>query len=563
MEEPPARYRRLRKASDLSVLQPQISATFRKASDRTDAWPPCKRMRRDKTCTSYEDRISRLPDGILIMILDKLDTRTTMTTIILSKRWCNLPRCLTTCYDLAVNDMLPPRYHRLKRLNMEAKAGYEAEKNMEKLTCIYAIKARYEQWMSKIRPLTAILERYERRAMRRYVKQVNAFLQAPKDVCQRRPVQKLRLQTVGKIRDDLVDQWITAAIAKWGVEDFELVIDGDCLSYDLKQLDGYQNVRLKQLVLSNCHPVYAWNCLTMQRLTKLSLGEGSYMGLVNDILRNCVQLRDFRVTSSRYYRAAFPINVPTSKIRNLQVDRCSFGKIYLISLPCLETFYCHGSPTKLYYGDVPLLRQVSLDYSQTEDNGRDDESGIIRTYPLSKFFRRMPPLECLVLQFKGPQMWIEPLAVPGPFSHLKKLFIANVMVNWDALWILLLLDAAPALESFRVHFDKNSVVGSGIVVFPGLGVDEQQQHQYRRLKELLVAGFDGVGWQTGFVKMIMKKSPLLRRIHLLDGQVMDDGQELGGLQIIPRRREWHECERAEVLEDLTAGIRWPPEIILE
>lgn len=113
-----------------------------------------------------------------------------------------------------------------------------------------------------------------------------------------------------------------------------------------------------------------------------------------------------------------------------------------------------------------------------------------------------------------------------------------------------------------MQFDKSSEVRSSFLFCPGLGADEQQ-HQYRRLKELLVAGFDGVGCQTGFVRLIMKKSPLLRRIHLLDGQVMDDGQELGGLQIIPCHREWHECERAEVLEDLTAGIRWPPEIILE
>ena len=46
-------------------------------------------------------------------------------------------------------------------------------------------------------------------------------------------------------------------------------------------------------------------------------------------------------------------------------------------------------------------------------------------------------------------MWIKPFVVPG--GQLKKLFIANVPVNWDVLWILLLLGAAPALESFHVH----------------------------------------------------------------------------------------------------------------
>ncbi|GJN23055.1 hypothetical protein PR202_gb10671 [Eleusine coracana subsp. coracana] len=423
--------------------------------------------------------------------------------------------------------MLPPRYHLLKRLNMKAKATYEAEKNAHKLSCIYAVKARHERWMTTIRPLTAILERYERWAMRRYIRQVNAFLLVPGDVRQRRSVQKLRLQTVGRGWDDKIDQWVTAAIGEWGVEDFELVVNGSC------------------------------------GLTKLSLSEGSYMGLINDILRNCMQLTDFRISNTGYFRSSFCIIAPRSKVKNLQVDRCSFWKISLASLPCLETFYCRGRPTVILYGDVPRLSHVSLDYSQTEDDDRDEDSGINRTYPPSKFFGRMPPLDCLVLQFKGPQMWIEPLAVPGPFSQLKRLFIANVPENWDTFWILLLLDAAPALESFHVHFDTSSQVESGVGFCSSVDADAHQQHQYRRLKELVVAGFDGIGWQTVFVWIIMKRSPLLRRIHLLDGQVMDDGQDLRGLQIVPRRREWHECERAEVVEELTAGVRWPPEIILE
>lgn len=546
-ETRPSRYRRLRKASDLSTA--------------TTASPLSKRICMGKKCTSYEDRISSLPEEILLMILGKLDTRTTVTTTILSKRWRDLPRCLPTSYNLAVDDILPPRYHRLKRLNMEAKAAYETEKIVHKLTDIYAIKARHERWMTTIRPLTAILERYERRAMRRYIKQVNAFLLAPKNVRQRWPVQKLRLQTLGRWHEN-IDEWITTAIAKWGVEDFELVVDGFCLGYDLKQLDTYRSLRLERLALSNCEAVCAWNCLTVKRLTKLSLSEGSFMGLLNDILANCVQLTDFRVAFSSYYRAKVRIYAPSSKLKNLQVDRCNFGKIYLICLPCLETFVCRGRPTKLSYGEVPQLRHVRLDYIQTEDNDIDDESGTKRTYPPSKFFKKIPKLDSLVLQFKGTQMWIEPFVVLSEFSQLKKLFIANVPVNWDILWILLLLDATPALESLHVHIDNNSEDRTAGDLCASLDVGVQQD-RYCHLKELVVAGFDGLGWQAGFVRLIMKRSPLLRRVHLLDGEVRDDEGELGDLQIVPRHREWHECERAEVLDDLTTGFRWPPQIILE
>lgn len=49
-------------------------------------------VRMAERCTSREDRISSLPDELLLLIIDKLDTRTTITTIILSKRWRDLPR---------------------------------------------------------------------------------------------------------------------------------------------------------------------------------------------------------------------------------------------------------------------------------------------------------------------------------------------------------------------------------------------------------------------------------------------------------------------------------------
>ncbi|XP_044399538.1 putative F-box protein At5g40050 isoform X3 [Triticum aestivum] len=111
----PPRYRRLRKASDLRTAA---------------AHPPPKRMRPSEEHTSFcEDKISSLPDEMLIMIVDKLDARTAITTSILSKRWRDLPAHSHTCYDLGVDDILPPRYHRLKQMVVEAKAGYVAEKN--------------------------------------------------------------------------------------------------------------------------------------------------------------------------------------------------------------------------------------------------------------------------------------------------------------------------------------------------------------------------------------------------------------------------------------------------
>ncbi|EMS56184.1 hypothetical protein TRIUR3_02693 [Triticum urartu] len=348
---------------------------------------------------------------------------------------------------------------------METKASYEVVKRTQNLTDICdkydrynAIKDRSEQWMWKVRLLTPILQRYERLAMRCYVKRVNAFLLPPDNV-QRRSFQKLRLQTFWRPG---LDEWFKAAVGRWGVEDLEIVVESPCKQLGFYRLDRCQNVRLKRLLLSNyCH-YYATPPLFFQRLTTLTLCKGSSRPhLVYDILRDCLQLVDLRLRDSPHSRAPLHVNFPNSRLKNLQVDNCDIFKIYLTSVPCLETFACRGQPTKLRYGEVPRLRHVSLNFLETG------------------------------------------CAYTGRAT------------------------TAPSPQRTRGH---------------------------RR-----------VAWQTGFVKRIMRASRRLGRVHLLDGHVVEDKeQELVGLEILPHRREWHECERLEVLEELTDGTGFPVhKIVLE
>ncbi|XP_037443346.1 uncharacterized protein LOC119311752 [Triticum dicoccoides] len=555
MDTSPRLYRRLRRTSDISIATTVSSSS--------------KRMRtKEEHSSCCEDKITSLPEEILIMILDKLDARTTITTTILSKRWLDLPRRSHTFYDLSIYDILPPRYHRLKKIAMETKAIYEAVKRTQNLIDICdkydrynAIKDLNEQWMWKVHLLTPILQRYERLAMRCYVKRVNAFLLPPDNV-QRRSFQKLRLQTFWRPG---LDEWFTAAVGRWGVEDLEIVVESRCKQFGFYRLDRCQNVRLKRLLLSNfCH-YYGTPPLFFQRLTTITLCKGSSRPhLVYDILRDCLQLVDLRLRDSPYSHAPLHVNFPNSRLKNLQVDNCDIFKIYLTSVPCLETFACRGQPTKLRYGEVPRLRHVSLNFLETgyAYTGEHDLIPRKNTHSLSKFFKGVPPpVEEFFLQLRGHQMWLKPTTIISRLTNLKKLFIANVPVDWDTFWIFILFAAAPYLQSLHVHFDNNlekvSAAGS---------LDVQvEQPQHHHLRELVVIGFDGVAWQTGFVKRIMRASRRLGRVHLLDGHVVEDEeQELVGLEILPHRREWHECERLEVLEELTDGTGFPVhKIVLE
>ena len=53
------------------------------------------------------DRLSALPDELLVTILDGLDTRSALATTVLAKRWTHLPRLLSAL-EFRVTDMFPP-----------------------------------------------------------------------------------------------------------------------------------------------------------------------------------------------------------------------------------------------------------------------------------------------------------------------------------------------------------------------------------------------------------------------------------------------------------------------
>jgi hypothetical protein len=148
-------------------------------------------LRRRPLSSCREDRISALPDDLLLLILRRLDTRTALGTGVLSRRWAHLPRELPAL-DLRVGDALPPRYHRWVRLYHDI--------------CPRGAPPYYRLDAVR-RELIPNIKRYERRAMRAFTGSVESFLEGP-----RRRVNRMRLEF-----------FIEEAIDSWGVEDLEAV----------------------------------------------------------------------------------------------------------------------------------------------------------------------------------------------------------------------------------------------------------------------------------------------------------------------------------------------------
>ncbi|CAL4901587.1 unnamed protein product [Urochloa decumbens] len=76
-------------------------------------------QRRGLSASCRHDRLSALTDDLLLLILQRVDTRTALGTATLSKRWACLPRCLDAL-DFRVSDILPARYYECIRIRGEA-----------------------------------------------------------------------------------------------------------------------------------------------------------------------------------------------------------------------------------------------------------------------------------------------------------------------------------------------------------------------------------------------------------------------------------------------------------
>ncbi|OEL16218.1 hypothetical protein BAE44_0022760 [Dichanthelium oligosanthes] len=134
------------------------SSLVSRSSGRTGAG-----LRRRPLAARRDDRISALPDDLLLLILGRLDTRSALGTGSLSRRWARLLRELGAI-DMRVGDMLPPRYHRWVHLYNDIRT---------KGTFLhYRPRALSLELVSNIR-------RYERRAMRAFTSSTESFLEGP------------------------------------------------------------------------------------------------------------------------------------------------------------------------------------------------------------------------------------------------------------------------------------------------------------------------------------------------------------------------------------------------
>jgi hypothetical protein len=446
--------------------------------------------------TVREDRLSALSDHLIRLIVSRLDTRTALSTAVLSRRWAHIPRVLPAL-DFKVSDILPPEYDRTVEI---------CERNL------------WPRDTASDGILDGPMARCELRSTRAFADSIASVLAADGSDAGRR-VKTLRLEFFCTTDSGCVDRLIAAAVGAWGVEDLEIVVrpasschhDGDAPAYwfphDL--LDQGGRSRLRSLTLGNCTlpPLHTYEALTTLVLQDLpaSTPVAVYERLFNDCTRlEVLHLKSCGCTEELDHLV---VDAPCSAIRELLVEECAFSKITLRALPMLARLACLGTTVMLNFGSVPSLTHVNLTFWETQQPFE-----LLRNPPAAT--------TSLVLRFTGPSRWVLPRHLTTPFHGLKRLLVADLPSNWDVSWPRILLFFAPLLEVLHIH-----VAHSDDEPGEEIGWWDRRKLRHRHMKELVMIGFTPTLRQLMFVKDALRlcRSSLKRLALLKDGQVRYNG----------------------------------------
>jgi len=442
-----------------------------------------------------DDRLSALTDDLLLLILWLMDTRTALATAALSRHWTGLTCGLDTL-NFRVSEILPPRYHRCIRIHSEANYGF----------------------IINFRVLCANIRRYERRAMRSMVVSINNFLDSNGDNDHDhegrglRRVRTLRLEFFATPCSSSINRFIAKAVDVWGVEDLEVSAKATYFQQGAHSFPCHglgndpHKSRLRSLKLAACYipPLQGFHSLTSLVLQDLpdSTPTAAYVA----VFTLSPQLQALHLKSCDLNQGIVAVNAPRSEIKKLIVERCRSGGFKLYSLPMLESMAVIDTTVIYKLSSFPYLRQLNL----TKCHGILKSRTIRFTldWDLNLYLGGSPGMTDLIIRFTGYDRWFNARSPALLLPKLRRLLIADVPSSWDVSWPLILIEAAPCLESLHIHISPWEEDSCDDITW------QPPKFCHNHLKELVMVGFEGTERQIFFINFVMKISTELQLVSL-------------------------------------------------
>uniref|UniRef100_M8B5F6 FBD domain-containing protein n=1 Tax=Aegilops tauschii TaxID=37682 RepID=M8B5F6_AEGTA len=150
----------------------------------------------------------------------------------------------------------------------------------------------------------------------------------------------------------------------------------------------------------------------------------------------------------------------------------------------------------------------------------------IDQFKLSELIHGTTGIHTLTLDFKGENLWMQPemKQLCTALNKLRKLFVRGIFVEFDILWMMAFLAAAPSIEMLHIE------VWEHVCDMDEVSEDFRQRTNFERrspqwemdfdntnnwvLEELVFIGFRSLEQQFTFIRSVLQRSPNLRKIVL-------------------------------------------------
>ncbi|KAL6657462.1 hypothetical protein ACP70R_005242 [Stipagrostis hirtigluma subsp. patula] len=464
-----------------------------------------------------EDMLSMLPDDILLSILGRLDMTTAARTSVLSKRWKILPWLLNEL-AIDVKDFLPvPRPKPIEAEHMDD-------------------------------------------AMASLTKAIRSFLATPRSEAAISRLQ-LKFYLVSNY-PDVIGPLVSQAIDTGTLKELDLAIVNET-----KPDDCYVEEMLQQaLSVGRFFSAYpsVLICLTRLSLYNVCFAEWDMHHILFDC---CKELRYLYLSNcDAGGLSAWKIHAPGSKLSVLELNLCFLGRLEVLRLPMLERlswdgWICPNAPLSL--GVVPTLTELCLISPATANH---------KGFKLSEVLSDATAINDLTLSFQGEKIWIQPEGkqLCTAFNKLRKLSLHDISIEFDLIWMIVLLEAAPSIRILDIEIwehpcmvdDEKRRQIFGERTCPSWKVSEFTSPKEWLLKEIQVTGFAPMEKQTTFIRAVMERAPNLQTIVLRDHQPCDYCEKIGSLprsERLPAERVFPKVKHEQdmVAKQLMRDIVYP------
>ncbi|XP_071679047.1 FBD-associated F-box protein At5g38590 [Lolium perenne] len=341
---------------------------------------------------NVDDRLSNLPNDILVNILDRLNVREAARTSVLSRRWIQLPATMSQL-TITAQDFCRPRTSmsddELRRINA---AVAEATKS---------ILARRDPGGCTIRLLS----------------------------------------TTFFLRDDTpisVGRSVGNAMATHEIEKAEFTVLTENQSIDFP-IEDKLNYGIQFVSFFNECP-NAFAGLTRLHLENLRFSESDF---VLNILGTCKQLKCLSFVSCDT-EDWITLQVEHEQLSELSIFDCQFDEVELKWLPKLTRanfeYWINFAEPPLSFGHVPLLEVVSLSNIAVSSH---------KMVKLSTLLFETSVRD-LRLGFRCEKIWVQPECwtrqLAYVFHQLRIVNLVEIPEGYDLTWTMFILEGAPFLE---------------------------------------------------------------------------------------------------------------------